>query len=75
MLNGYQHALEDLKRAIDLEPNRVSSYFNRGAVYYDLKDYQKAIADYDHALELNPRYTRAKTRREEAYHMLNLRGD
>jgi len=35
----------------------------------------KAIANFDHALELNPRYTRAKAWREEAYHMLNLRRD
>lgn len=47
-------ALEDYARAIDLNPNYVIPYRNRGLVYDFLGEYTLALEDYSRALELEP---------------------
>ncbi|WP_336182923.1 tetratricopeptide repeat protein, partial [Fusobacterium polymorphum] len=41
-------------RAIELNPNNASYYYNRGNTFSILKEYEKAIDDYSRAIELNP---------------------
>ena len=43
-----QRALDDLNKAIELEPEPVA-FIMRGEVYRFLGEYQKAVADYAHA--------------------------
>jgi len=70
-LNEYQQSLEDLNRAIKLDPKVVKTYILRGQAYLFLNEYQRAIKDFDRAIKLNPNYAKAYGLRGEAYHLLN----
>ena len=48
----------------------ADAYFNRGFVYYNLKQWQKALADYNKAIELNPDLADAYFNRGVVYHNL-----
>jgi len=37
---------------LTLDPKYGTAYNNRGAVYFDMKDYKKAIADFEKAVEI-----------------------
>ncbi|MCD8310699.1 MAG: tetratricopeptide repeat protein, partial [Prevotellaceae bacterium] len=50
----YEMVENDLNRVIELAPDFVYGYYNRGNVFSILKDYRAALADYDKAIELNP---------------------
>jgi tetratricopeptide (TPR) repeat protein len=49
-------AIADYTKAIEINPNYASTYYNRGILKKDLKDYSGAIADYTKAIEINPNY-------------------
>ena len=55
-MQGADHELvkRDLDKVIELAPDFVYAYYNRGNVLAALKDYRAAIVDYDRALELDP---------------------
>lgn len=55
----YQAALADFTRALELRPDDVSTYLNRGRTYYALGQYETALTDFTHALELDPQYANA----------------
>ncbi len=50
-----QGGLQDLDRALELDPRDASAYVNRGAVRLNLGDLQGALQDLNRALELDPR--------------------
>ena len=56
-----------------LETDDADAYYNRGNVYYDLKDYPKALADYNQALRINPDYAEAYGNRGLVYAQLGER--
>ena len=58
-----RRALGYLDQAIRLDPNLAIAYMNRGAVYYDLRQYQRAIGDYDQAIRLEPTHAVAYNNR------------
>jgi PGF-CTERM protein len=53
-----------------LNQNYTEAYNNRGAAYYDLKQYERAIEDYSKAIELNPNYVGAYINRGVTYYDL-----
>jgi tetratricopeptide (TPR) repeat protein len=53
-LGQYEKALDDLNRAIQLDPNRAPAYNRRGNIYQKLGQYEQALADYKRAIQLNP---------------------
>lgn len=55
---------------IQLNPNDVDEYCNRGFEYLDLKYYNNAIADFTQAIRINPKYYIAYYHRGVAYHSL-----
>ncbi|MCD8292942.1 MAG: tetratricopeptide repeat protein, partial [Prevotellaceae bacterium] len=55
----YEMVESDLNRVVELAPDFVYGYYNRGNVYSMLKDYRAALADYDKAIELNPEFVEA----------------
>lgn len=63
----YQGALVDYTKAIELDPNFVIAYYNRGRAYYDLVSYDLAIADYFKAIALDPNFAPAYHSRGFAY--------
>ncbi len=52
--NDYDHAIADLTRAIELEPNNPDYFYERGQVFWRKNEPQKAIVDFTRALELKP---------------------
>ena len=52
--SDYQDALEDLAKAIELEPNNAKWYSWRGYIRGYLSDSQEAVDDYTKAIEIDP---------------------
>jgi tetratricopeptide (TPR) repeat protein/predicted aspartyl protease len=50
----YEHAIADLTRACELDPNDAEYFYQRGIAYRDNKRIELALADFNRALELNP---------------------
>lgn len=50
-----QSAINDLSRAIGLDPNFAAAYTERGQCYLDKKEYDRALYDLNRAIQLNPR--------------------
>ena len=50
----YELVKRDLDKTIELAPDFVYAYYNRGNILASLKDYRAAIVDYNRALELDP---------------------
>lgn len=58
-LQQTEAALEDLTRAIKLDPTYALAFHNRGIVFSNLQSTQAAIEDFTKALEINPSYAPA----------------
>ena len=54
-------------KAIELSPNYLDAWLNRGAAYYHLGEYHKAIADSSQAIKLDPNRAVAWCQRALAY--------
>ncbi len=67
---NYSQSIEDYDKAIELNPEYVDAYNNRGNAYDDLGEYQQAIEDYDKAIELNPEDPDAYINRGLSYNSL-----
>jgi len=52
-LSNYEFSIEDLNKAIELNPSSSISFNNRGWSYYELKKYSEAIKDFDKALAID----------------------
>jgi tetratricopeptide (TPR) repeat protein len=50
----YQSAINDLSKAIEIEPNFAEAYFNRGLAHRRLGQNEEAITDYTKAIQLSP---------------------
>jgi tetratricopeptide (TPR) repeat protein len=57
-------AIEDLTRAIELEPDRADAYYQRGRCHALLGKRDDALADYDRAIALDPGHERAAEKRD-----------
>ena len=53
-LGDYDHALEDVNRAVELAPDSADAYVQRGTVYSRKTNEKSALADYEKAIELDP---------------------
>ena len=49
-----EQSIEYYTQAINLRPNFLEAFFNRGGVYINMHKYDHAIEDFDKAIELNP---------------------
>jgi tetratricopeptide (TPR) repeat protein len=50
-----QHLLDELTKALALDPNLLPAVTDRAEVYFSLKQFQQAIPDYDKAIALDPK--------------------
>ena len=55
----YNKVREDLDRVIELAPDFVYAYYNRGNILAVMKDYRAALVDYNKAIELDSRFADA----------------
>ncbi len=53
-LKSYEKAIDDLNKAIELDPNNSQFYLDRVNRYLSLMSYEKAIDDCNKAIELDP---------------------
>lgn len=51
----YEMVKRDLDKVIELAPDFVYAYYNRGNVLSLMKDYRAALVDYDKAIQLDPK--------------------
>ncbi len=51
---GKRQAIQEFSKAIELNPQYVSSYFMRAYVYAQLEDIQPSLADYNRVIALDP---------------------
>ena len=56
-MKEYGKAIDDLSKAIELDPNNALTYTMRGAVYVIKKEYQKGVDDFTKAISLRPEET------------------
>jgi len=68
--NDPKGAIDDLTKAISLNPNLADAYGYRGSAKEELEDYEGAISDYNKALEINPDDARLYNDRGHAKGML-----
>lgn len=52
----YKKAINYYDNALELDPQYVWAYYNRGNAKHALGDHKDAIADYDKAIEINPEH-------------------
>jgi len=51
---NYELAVKDFTKAISLKPNYPEAFYNRGIVYFEIKQPEKGFKDFDKAISLNP---------------------
>jgi tetratricopeptide (TPR) repeat protein len=61
-------AIQDLSRAIELDPKEGDAYCNRGAVYIRKKEYDRALVDLDKAIQYKPDWVMCYSNRGTVYH-------
>jgi Flp pilus assembly protein TadD len=64
-------AVEDLTRAIALEPDNAESFYGRGLCHALAGDTHEALADYAQTLALDPVHPKAAQKRDELLKNLN----
>jgi tetratricopeptide (TPR) repeat protein len=62
-----QEAIFLYNLSIEKDPQFTDAYYNRGVIYYFLKDYKNAISDFDKTIRLNPAYAMAYASRGQVY--------
>ncbi|MDR1421143.1 MAG: tetratricopeptide repeat protein, partial [Treponema sp.] len=60
-----REAVEDLSRAIDLDPYNTGAYYERGLAYTLLGEKDKALADYEQTCALDPFHGKAAEKRDK----------
>ena len=71
MMERYDLALEELNKAIELEPLNVEAFHNRAVIQERLGKPDQAVLDYERALRYNPQYEPSRA----AYQRLTGRVD
>jgi tetratricopeptide (TPR) repeat protein len=72
-LAEHEFAVADFTRAIELDPDYVSAYYNRGVLYWrELRNGYRAIRDLTRVRELRPTWAEALFNRAMAH---QIRGD
>lgn len=53
------HALDYFNTALNIQPNNVEPYYDKGMFYQQIGDYSTAMQTYQQALQINPNYKSA----------------
>ena len=58
-INKHEDAINNYKKAIELNPDNATTYFHLGILFHDLNQYSQAIKSYKKAISINPTYVDA----------------
>jgi len=58
-IGDYDGALEDINKALEINPEYVEAFYNRGVIRGKIGDLEGALADCESALDLRPNYAEA----------------
>ena len=53
-LKKFDIALDNINKAIDIEPNNGMYWITKALIYRDIKDYNKALESINKAIDINP---------------------
>jgi regulator of sirC expression with transglutaminase-like and TPR domain len=67
-LGEYEAAIADYNLVLQLNPQDVYVFYNRGLAYLGTEEYEAAIADFDRAIQLNSKDADAFLARGDAYY-------
>ncbi|WP_223265175.1 tetratricopeptide repeat protein [Nostoc sp. 'Peltigera membranacea cyanobiont' 210A] len=70
LMKRYEEALQDLNRAIELDPKYDWAIASRGYTYCLMKRYAEALRDFDRAIELDPKFAWAIANRGYTYRLM-----
>ena len=60
-------ALDDFKKAIQINSNDAIAYYNRGLLYQNQKKWELALSNFNKAIQINPNYASAYNNRGLTY--------
>ena len=67
---GYDEALEECNKLINIDDNNADYYYTRGIIYTKMERLSESISDYSKALEINPKHANAAYSRGSCYNQL-----
>jgi len=70
---NFEAAVENLSKALELNPQKVSLLFEIGATYANLREYEKAEEYYNKAISLSPDFT--VVYRNKSWNQFHWKGD
>ena len=70
-MGEFQKALQEIGKALSLEPNHTGALVEIGITYSSMGEFQKAIEKFDQALSLEPNHPGAITEKQRALQSLN----
>ncbi len=53
---GKRSAIQELNKAIQINPRYTFAYFTRAVIYEQLQEFRQSLSDYDRAIALTPKY-------------------
>ena len=62
----FRESLSDFNKVLELDPNIVEAYVERGVLFADNRRYEDAIGDYARAIQIDPKNAKAYAMRAEA---------
>ena len=65
----YDQAVTAFSEAINLNPQSIQAYNNRGIAYCNKRDFDRAIGDFSRTIEIDPKFGKAYNNRAVAYIM------
>lgn len=69
-MNEDKKAITDFTKAIELEPDNLEHYNQRGTPHHKTGEYEKAIADFTKAIELGPQHPDCHIERGYVYYKM-----
>lgn len=66
----YEKALEEINKALEIQPDFGSAYQVRGNIYFSMKEYQYALMDYHWGIYFNKNYSGNYYNRGNTYYAL-----
>jgi tetratricopeptide (TPR) repeat protein len=63
----YDPAITAYSEALNLNPQSIQAYNNRGIAYCNKNDFDQAISDFSHIIEIDPTFGKAYNNRAVAY--------